>query len=122
MPTYVLKAQQNDDLYVGWSTVVDNLVWIAKGRAAAMQERDVDAERLDRADQYGTSCMELLPGWRDGAFDDRGFVVTNMYHREEPFVWLNRADLGEYARRYLADDVAGAEALCESIPDEDEQP
>jgi hypothetical protein len=106
MGTYVLKAERENDLYVGWSTVVDNLVWIATSRDGALRQPDVAADRLDRADEMGTSSLLLSHGWHDD-----GMIVANMERDDWPFAWLHRSDLAEYARRYLGDDVAGAEAL-----------
>lgn len=91
MPTYVVKPDRVHDFYVAWSTVVDNVVGV--GTRAEMVANHYAAERVDRADEYGTSAIEPrgLFGW-----DDKQILVANMptppHHG-----WLQRSDLTVFA-------------------------
>ena len=82
MPTFIVKPKPDEDFYVAWSTIVD-----APGAFGDREaiKRDIWAkatdERLDRADEYGTSmCDPDLPrdrqwfGWHDEEFMIREVV------------------------------------------------
>lgn len=114
MPTFIVKPKPDVDLYVGWSTVVDNLVWVAN-RAGSGE----DPARLDRADQSGTSAMGEVVGWFD--WTDAKFIVTNTQRRDAGFFFLRREDLLVYAQAYAANDTGAAEALLTPIPHEEDE-
>ena len=69
MPTFIVKADPDDDFYVHWSTVVDAPTkW-------GPRDSSEPAERWERADQNGTSAAwPELPddeqpfGWNDDEF------------------------------------------------------
>lgn len=82
MPSFIVKPKPDEDWYCVWSTIVD-----CPGHGGTREEilRNVYAkatpERLDRADEYGTSmCDPELPrdrqwfGWHDEAFFIREVV------------------------------------------------
>lgn len=72
MPTYILKVSPEKDLYIGWSSVTDSIhFW---GTREEVIEREIDEakrradeivraarseaeQRLDRADETGTSAL-----------------------------------------------------------------
>ena len=60
MPSYIVKPRPDRDLYVMWSTVVDNLTGVGtRSEFEADYRHDprmVAAERFDRADTNGTSA------------------------------------------------------------------
>jgi hypothetical protein len=73
MPSYIVKAEPETDLYVMWSTVVDCPV--AWGTAADFQ--DEDPARLERADRRGTSSFDGFYNWEDEEFYVRELGTTD---------------------------------------------
>lgn len=112
MPSYVVKADRDHDLYVMWSTVVDGPT--ATGTREEMAARhDVDEARLGRADEFGSSALSRgLGDWHDS-----GFVVkwdhTGSWETE--FRWLPRKNLYAWL-------TTGDESLTEPCGDAVEQP
>jgi hypothetical protein len=115
MPSYVLKADPNRDLYVEWSTIVDDATFIGTRDEMLHHLRRHDgawdvsvsaaAARLSRADETGTSCMWKVAGHpRLGAWDDPRLLVAQDGY-------LRRSDLALYAM--LVDDEQAARALLE---------
>jgi hypothetical protein len=113
MPSYVLKADPNRDLYVEWSTIVDDATFIGTREemlAYLQTERPgggihAPEARLHRADEMGTSCMWKVAGHpRLGAWEDPRLLVAQ-------YGYLRRSDLALYAM--LADDEQAARALLE---------
>jgi hypothetical protein len=112
MPTIVVKAERDSDLYVVWSTVTDGP--LVSGTWAEIAEylmyHDPSAhepeDRLARADENGSSA--LYPG--AGQWDDSGFIC-NWDHTGEHEVsarWLPRRNLAAWLR-------TGDESLMEPI-------
>lgn len=113
MPSYVLKADQNRDLYVEWSTIVDDATFIGTREEILtylQTERPSSGihapeARLQRADETGTSCLWRVAGHAPtGAWGDTQLIV-----RQHGL--LRRADLALYAM--LIDDEQAARALLE---------
>lgn len=112
MPTVVVKAEPDSDLYMVWSTVVDGptavgtRAEIAEYLSQFHSDTDDPEERLDRADKTGTSGM--WPG--AGQWSQRGFVcywdVTGNEERDAR--WLPRANLAQWLR-------TGDDSLLEPI-------
>lgn len=78
MPKFVIKADKEHDLYVGWSTVVDAPThWGTKEEMlhSTVKALDVgfinkfeyeqECQRYDRADETGTSFFTGEGGWGD---------------------------------------------------------
>jgi len=117
MPTYIVKPDRDEDFYVEWSSVVDNIVG-AGGDRASMLRFGAERVRLDRADASGTSALwpdtqSPYLGWGDN------LLVTNTERDDAHFFTLRRGDLLAYARAYDADDVASAERLLVPCPADD---
>lgn len=121
----LLKAAPDRDLYCLWSTVVDNVTWIGTRDEALRNEH---ADRVARADTYGTSVVtrEDNPSSdytsREGGWDDRGFVVTNITGSPKPFYWLPRGHLAAYLDAIMSDgdDETSMYAALVDIPDEED--
>jgi hypothetical protein len=63
MPSYIVKADPNEDFYVEWSTVVDAPIrW---GTAAEVTAR---RDRIARADATGTSSFDGFYNWEQASF------------------------------------------------------
>jgi hypothetical protein len=129
MPAFILKVRTDRDLYVQWSTVVDNVVRV--GTRAEFLEHLAAAEpwasdvwstdllhcpeaRLGRADDYGTSAMwptaeEPFGGWEDDLMvEQRGI--------------LPRADLEAYVDALLLADLRDPEKAYELlVPFDDDE-
>ena len=107
MPSFILKAAPDADVYVEWSTVVDNLTGVGTSTSWP-------ADRIARADATGTSCKD--PDYRFGGWDDQEhLLVHNTERMDALFFLLKRSDLLAYAQAYLADDVEAAEALLTPV-------
>lgn len=111
MPTFIVKANPDRDLYGEWSTVVDNVVSI--GTAA-----DYPADRVARADANGTSALGRVAGWF--SWDDDEFLVAVQGDRCGMFT-LKRTDLEAYLDAYLRDDEEAAMALLTPRPTDDDE-
>ncbi len=117
MGAAIVKVHPDLDLYMRWSTVVDNATHVATrtemanyltGELSASNEQ---AERiLTDADQHGSSAYR----YRAGHWDDDGFVVNNT-----PEGWLPRANFAAYAQAIRHDDAAAMAALVEPFEDDD---
>lgn len=76
MPSYIVKADPDTDLYVEWSTIVDSP--IAWGPASHFSNED--PKRLERADRTGSSSMIGEYTWDDEDIHVRELGTThNMY-------------------------------------------
>ena len=129
MPSFIIKADPDLDLYCTWSTVVDNITWMGS-RADAFQASYVEAteERLARADVAGTSVVlyggEQGPpayGWAYNGFivSNLSAVVSGLPDDADPFYWLPRKNLAAYLLGINAGDPQAVLAALEIIPDED---
>lgn len=103
----LMKAAPDQDLYIGWSNVVEapTGMWT---RAEALAY-GFPRSRLDRADRTGTSSM--VPG--SGQWDDIGFVA-------EQRGWLRRDRIADYAQALFAGDNEAAWDLLEPFEGETE--
>lgn len=124
MPSYIVKPDPELDLYVRWSTIVDNLTAVGTRKQFDNQYKKdllngIDSEwkpeRFDRADLTGTSAFHGDFGWDGG-----GAVVHNMSVREDRhFGWLPREKFTQYCVLYSQGKVLEAENLVEPFEDED---
>lgn len=101
-PRLIMKQAPEVDLYIGWSTMCEAPALI--GTRAELLDFGIPAERLDRADQKGTSFIDS----EIGAWDDPSLIA-------EQRGLLPRRHLGEYARRWLAGEHQRAFDLLEPI-------
>jgi len=66
MPQYILKADRDRDLYVVWSTVVDNAVWAGtRAELEAEPDYDTSADRMARVEVTGTSARDGTGSWSE---------------------------------------------------------
>jgi hypothetical protein len=112
MPSYVVKAAPDSDLYCIWSTVVDCPTWLFESRADALMHHEINADRMDRADRTGTSSIDGFYGWQDERFHIRE-VTPDADH-----LWyLPRTKLVDFIRSGLeTDDDSARWHLLESEP------
>lgn len=113
MGRYLMKCAPDRDLYVEWSSVVDNAVWVGT-RSEALRLPQTDPERLDRTDQTGTSTLWETEGYpREGSWDDASIHVSNTERRDDGVISyaLSRSDLTAYAQALAENDTVRAEAL-----------
>ncbi|MFJ4702967.1 hypothetical protein ACIP5N_32910 [Streptomyces sp. NPDC088768] len=106
----IIKANQDEDLYLEWSSVVDACTKF--GTRAEFLASGHKPEDMDRADRTGTSDrVAQFGGW-----DDEALGVGTPEHRQHqgPLI-LNRADLAAFARHLTVGDSQQAENLL--IPD-----
>lgn len=101
-----MKASQDEDLYIGWSTMCEMPagVWT---RTEALAY-GFPPSRLNRVDDTGTSSHGSTGSW-----EDSGFIA-------EQRGWLRRDRLGAYAVEYLTGDREAAYALLEPFDNEDD--
>ena len=103
MPTFIVKPNRYEDFYVFWSTVVDAPTGFgtrAELVAACPPDRSV-TERLDRADERGTS---MIDGTWYGWDDDEWLVREGVPRPPGPGYWtVSRANV---------------RALCEALSDD----
>jgi hypothetical protein len=86
MPSYIVKAHPDRDLYVEWSTVVDAPIrW---GRASDFPP-PIPADRKARADSRGTSSIDGFYDW-----DQKTLIVANM--GDGDFYQLPRSDIDNF--------------------------
>jgi hypothetical protein len=122
MPSILVKATPERDLYCLWSSVVDNVTWIG-ARDEALRREPID--RVERADKHGSSVIlkgenaESIYTSREGGWTDNGFVVTNIIDSPHPFYWLPRANLAAYLDAVMADNDDAMYAALAPIPTED---
>lgn len=126
MPHFVMKVDREQDLYVEWSTVVDDILYI--GTRAWMlehltneipagytpQQGNSPEDRLARADEVGTTAKWYEPPPYNGAYDDTGMIVQQLG-------FLARGDLGKYVAAHLAGDVVAAHALLAPFEDDNDR-
>jgi hypothetical protein len=124
MPKFVMKVDKDRDFYIEWSTVVDN--WTFVGDRAEMLEYLEMAEprgytadpghrpedRLQRADENGTSALFPSRPPFEGAWDDRVLMV-------EQRGLLAREDLARYLDAWDADGEAAAYVLLRPFDDDE---
>lgn len=122
MPSYVLKASPEEDLYGIYSTIVDAFVFIGtrgETRQHLLYEDGVNGmpdERLERADRNGASCKIGAPDFWYGWNDE--FISIGEGPGDGN---LPRKDLAAYLRYLEANNNEAAAALVVPAPIE-EQP
>jgi len=105
MPSYIVKVDQDTDLFVEWSTVVEApCFW---GSRAAMEAAGYATDRLDRAEATGSSCAGDISGWYTWG---EGFIYDQQG-------WLPRARLAELTARLGADRRADCTDLLDPFED-----
>jgi len=120
MPSYVLKASPDEDLYGIYSTIVDAFVFIGtrgETRQHLLYEDGVNGrpdERLERADLNGTSSRIGAPDFEYGWGEETISIGEGPGHGE-----LHRKDLVAYLRAIEANNLETAAALV--VPDTDDE-
>ena len=128
MPSYVIKVDPSRDEYVYWSTVVEApLFW---GDAIAMHSyleqhaEQGDGRRIDRADEHGTSCMDLGNGLRFYDWSTGGLIYKQrgIVNRDDLWALCRRLDRDEDVADLLRhfDDCECDEALDATERERDE--
>lgn len=129
MPTYIIKPRPDEDFYILWSTVVDNIVF-AGTRSEVLARETFEAEfrfrvedarpeaRLARADTNGTSAIwpveaptgaDFYLGW-----NTKVLLAGNDENPDVPGQFLiRRTDLRQYAEH-------GSTGIWMPIPTEDQ--
>lgn len=113
----VVKVAKDEDLYMVWSSIVDNAVWIGSREELLDSSMEVGTEeRITRADEKGSSSMRGIGWWED---DD--FLVHNTQHRRDAgFFELRREDFAHYARHLLTDPEQAEKVLLVLAVDDHE--
>lgn len=106
MPTFIVKPDRDADMYVAWSTIVEGPTWL--GTRDEALDYGIGAERLTRADDTGTSALDISVG----AWDDAGFIALDPLPE---FRWLPRANLAAYTQAIAKGCVDDAYALTEPL-------
>ncbi|MFB7858723.1 hypothetical protein [Rhodococcus qingshengii] len=107
MGTCIIKVSKNRDLYMKWSSVVDNCTFIGT-RQELLDNGEATPEDIDLADRTGTSARTLS----EGGWESRGMLVMETETREHTEgLRLKREDFEEYTelmlknRRKEAEDI-----------------
>ncbi|MFC7276242.1 hypothetical protein ACFQS1_19795 [Paractinoplanes rhizophilus] len=104
MGRFVIKPDRDVDFYVGWSTIVESIIWWGpRAEVLAYLAEDAPAdppeERLARADLNGSSAYnyKIDGGWEDEGFtyEQRGWLPRSLLvaacealeRDDEPAVW-----------------------------------
>lgn len=125
MPGIVIKPVPDENFYIIWSTVVDNVTFLGEREhviahlCSRGDANDEVQDRLVRADANGTSAMwpETGPD-AYGGWNDDGFIVHNMKHFDTAR-WLPRELLYSYCERIVEGEDLHAEMLTEALSDEE---
>lgn len=94
MPSYIVKVNKEDDLYVYWSDIVEAPhCWGTKAEVTNYIKRiwdDTSFGRFERADRFGSSAYAYADtyGW-----NAPGFIYKQIG-------WLTRDKLGEFLASY----------------------
>ena len=111
MPSYILKASPDLDLFCEWSSVVDGPTWV--GTRDELVARGVEPDRITRAAFCGTSALWGEPRYL--SFESNGLLVLNGGASRG---WLPRHRLGAYLRLLVEGDN-NADRLLEPLEAED---
>jgi hypothetical protein len=104
MPSYIVKPKAGEDFYLRYSTIVDSPC--ESGTRADFMADGCDPDRLDRADEHGTSAMWGNPrvgGWADESFMVREGVEDLTKPEDAIYAMIARGDL---------------HAFCETLQDD----
>lgn len=102
MPRYIIKPKADEDFYVAYSTVVDSPC--ESGSRAEMSH--IAAERLDRADEYGTSAQWGEPpvyGWDDQKITVREGIIDPTRPERSFYGEVKRGDLRAFCESLQED-------------------
>lgn len=109
----LIKVRRDEDLYLWFSTIVDNVTMI--GTREEFLQEGVTEREMQRADELGSSSyMER------GTWEAEGLEVQCPEFREPGSYLLPREKFAEYAHLMLEDKDAEAEALMQRLPDEED--
>lgn len=97
MPSYIVKADPDTDLYIMWSTIVDCPV----GWGSRADFANEDPARLERADRTGTSSHNGFYNW-----DDKEFYIRELGTKHEDYM-LQRENLKAFMEHLDASIVDG---------------
>lgn len=108
MPTFIVKPKADEDFYVAWSTIVDApTTYGTREEISRDPHARASAERLARADEYGTSMMcPALPrdeqwfGWHDDSFLVGEVSIPN--RREGGAYYVSRCNIRALCEREAA--------------------
>ena len=109
MPSFIIKADPDTDLYAEWSTVVESPVKIGT-REWMLADGRVSPDRLDRADAKGSSTQGDIEDWY--SWSDAGWI-----YRQEGF--LPRSNLKEALQRILENPLASVRDLLTPFEDDE---
>lgn len=107
MGSCIIKVSKNRDLYMKWSSVVDNCTFIGT-RQELLKEREATMDAIDRADRTGTSDRIFSSDGWDG---QGNLVMETSVRNHEDGLFLRREDFEKYADLLLQGNVADAEDL-----------
>lgn len=119
MPTIIIKAEKDLDLYIGWSSVVDaptfwgGREWMEQYLKEEGQTDEVVYGRLARADEEGTSDLSI----KEGQWTERSLI-----YMQGSTGLLPRKNLAELIRRLEVNEQDPMTDLLEPWPLEDLNP
>lgn len=109
----IIKVSHDEDLYMKFSTIVDDITVI--GTREEFLQEGVTEQEMQRADELGSSSYR-----NRGTWEAEGLEVRSPETRELGFYLLPREKFAEYAHLMLEDKDAEAEALMQRLPDEED--
>ena len=111
MGRMIIKVKKDEDLYMQWSSVVDNAVFTGSADELVHEYGEEALSWIGRANKFGSSSRPSSPSG-PGCWEDDGLIVTNVDTREDgSFFWLPRDRFAGYARLLNTDETTAAEAL-----------
>lgn len=110
----VIKTSPGEDLYMIFSTIVDDITMI--GTRAELSDEGISDMEFEKADQFGSSSAMRRGLWESGPLP----VSRTETRNKNMWYQLKREDFSRYAHLMLEDREAEAEALMEGEPWEDE--
>lgn len=132
MPRYILKPKPDEDFYVTYSTIVDApVLW---GTRDEIWHEDPDAfrNRLDRADETGSSAMWPRTGAPYMGWDETEIIVREGFAFDDVpdgAIWgvVARSDLRALCESRTADGHWNPRAVqvtweCSDDPEDDDRP
>jgi hypothetical protein len=116
MGQMILKVSRERDLYMVWSSVVDNAVWVGTKdelveglvQEEAKRIREQIGREFERADERGTSARAFVRG----GFEDTDTLLVRELDGLPPWGGkLHRKDFEAYAEALMVEDNAEAARL-----------
>ena len=119
MGSCIIKVAPDEDLYMVWSSNVDNCTHLGTRKQITKYLRKEHGRSyeneitgmFERADESGTSDRIF----RHGGWDDEEVIVHNLRHLDRGCGMLAREHFSAYANLILHDEEAAAEALTTPI-------